>query len=322
MSWEDFRSPAANNNAKDAIFKSTNSSHFYAIFRVGKKYKEMMSVRNFEKHMERNMEVQNADKNIENEILIGNKNINKNVKEYIKDIKIRKNAVIARELLCTASPDFFKGLMPEELEKWKADNIKFLKDNFGENCIYATLHKDEKTWHIHALIVPKFKNKKNEPILSNTRYFDGIERFREWQDNYAKSMQQHFKCLNRGVKYSKMKHMTLKHYYSLINQNYNDKNISQVYAKAKNSELLEIKIKAIQKTLEVYKNYNSKNEIQKDNAIIESKKLYKDIEKIKDDKELYKEALSLLSQQYKLPQYAIKEAIKQCENINDKELER
>jgi len=320
MSWEDFRSPAANSNVKDATFKSTNLSHFYAIYRIGKKYKEMTSIRNFEKHMERNMVVENANKNIENEILIGDGNINKNVKEYIKGIKIRKNAVIARELLMTASPDFFKGMMDSDLEQWKKDNIKFLKDNFGENCLYATLHKDEKTWHIHALIVPKFKNKKGENILSNTRYFDGIDKFREWQDNYAKAMQQHFKCLNRGIKYSKMKHICLKNFYSLINQNINEKDIQQLAAKAKNSELLEIKIRSIQKTLEVYKNYNSKNSLDKDNAINESKLLYKDIEKMKEDKDLYKEALSLISQQYKIPQYVVNEAIKQCEQINEKEL--
>ena len=322
MSWEDFRSPAANTNTKDVIFKSTNSSHFYAIFRIGKKHKEMVCIRNFEKHMERNMDVKNADKNIKNEILIGNGNINKNVNEYIKDIKLRKNAVIARELLMTASPDFFKGMMANELEHWKNDNVKFLKNNFGENCLYATLHKDEKTWHIHALIVPKFINKKGQPILSNTRYFDGIDRFREWQDNYAKNMQQRFKCLNRGIRYSKMKHVTLKQFYSLINQKVNEKDIQQMTAKAKNSELLEIKIKAIQKTLEVYKNYNSKNSLDKDNAINESKLLYKDIEKMKEDKQLYKEALSLISQNYKIPQYVVAEAIRQCENINDNERER
>lgn len=323
MSWDDFKSPALKSDVKDVTFRNTNYSHFYAIYRIGKKYKEMVSIRNFEKHMERNMEVLNADKNIKNEILIGNSNINKTVKEYIKDVKLRKNSVIARELLMTASPDFFKGMIVNDLEHWKNDNIKFLKSNFGDNCVYATLHKDEKTWHIHALIVPKFYNeKKRQYVLSNTRYFDGIEKFRAWQDNYAKAMQERFKCLNRGVKYSKAKHMDIKHYYALIKQNFNDKDIHQLAAKAKNSELLEIKIKAIQKTLEVYKNYNSKNSIEKDNAISESKQLFKDIEKMKDDKDLYKEALSLLSQQYKIPQYAIKEAVKQCENINNEEKEK
>jgi len=323
MSWDDFKGPALKSDVKDFYLKSTGPGHFYAIYRIGKKYKEMISIRNFEKHMERNMEVLNANKNIKNEILIGNANVNKSVKEYIKDVKLRKNSVIARELLMTASPDFFKGMMVNDLERWKNDNIKFLKDNFGSNCLYATLHKDETTWHIHALIVPKFYNeKKKQYVLSNTRYFDGIEKFRSWQDNYAKAMQEHFKCLKRGVKYSKAKHMDIKHYYALIKQSFNDKDIKQLAAKAKNSELLEIKIKAIQNTLEVYKKYNSKNSLEKDIAIKEAKLLINDIEKMKENKSLYKEALSILSQQYKIPQYAVKEAIKFAENINNEEKEK
>lgn len=321
MSWEDLREKPKNENVKDAVFKNTNSSYFYAVFNIGDKYKTINAIGGFQKHMERENEVANADKNIENEILIGNKNVMQNVKNYISDIKIRKNAVIGRSLIMSASPDFFRGLTKDDLNKWKVDNTKFLKDNFGENCIYATLHKDEKTWHIHALIIPKFKNKKGESILSNTRYFDGIERMRAWQDNYSLAIQERFKCLNRGTRYSKQKHIELKVFYALIKQDFNEKDIQQMTAKAKNSELLEIKIKAIQKTLEVYKNYNSKNSLDKDNAINESKLLYKDIEKMKEDKDLYKEALSLISQQYKIPQYVVNQAIKQCENINESERE-
>lgn len=114
----------------------------------------------------------------------------------------------------------------------------------------------------------------------------------------------------------------IKQYYSLINKEINVNDMQQVIAKAKNSELLEIKIKAIQKTLEVYKNYNSKNSLEKDRAIQDSKELIKEITKLKENKEVYNEALSILSQQYKLPQYAVREAIRICENINDKELER
>ena len=322
MSWDDFKSPIQKNNVKDATFKSTNSAHFYCIFRIGDKHKDMNSIKHFERHMERIADVQNADKSIENEILIGNKNVYGDVKEYIKDCKLRKNSVIARELLQTASPDFFRGIGEKELEIWKQENIKWLKDNFGSNCIYSVLHKDEKTWHIHSLIIPKFKNKKNENILSNSRYFDGIRKMREWQSNYAKGMQEHFKSLNRGIKYSKAKHMTLKHYYTLVKQEINEKDIEQLVAKAKNSELLEIKIKAIEKTLEVYKNYNLKNILAKDSAQKESKELIKNIQEMKQNGNTYKEAISLLSQQYHIPMYAIKEAVKICENISEKELEK
>lgn len=317
MNYDDFKSPVKHEKLKD-ITVGGSSSFYYTVFRIGEKFKTVNSIGGFQKHMERENEVKNADLSIENEILIGDKNVVNNVKNYIQGIKLRKNAVVARSILTSASPDFFKGMSRDDLELWKTDNIKFLKDNFGDNCIYATLHKDEKTWHIHALIVPKFKNKKNESVLSNTRYFDGVERMREWQTNYANNMKEHFKCLNRGVKYSKAKHMQIKKYYSLLNEKVDEKNVNQILAKSKNNDLLEIKIKAIQETLITYQKYSNQNEL----ALQDAKILLKQIEKFKDDKDIYKEVVSLLSQQYRIPQYAIKEAIKQCENINDKELEK
>lgn len=328
MSWDDFKSTPESTKVKNPLVRSTNFNHYYAIFRIGKSYKTingsvactLNQIRGFQKHMERETNVLNADTKITNEILIGDKDIYGTVKEYIKDIKLRKDGVIAKELLFTASPDFFKGLAPGELELWKADNMKYLKDTFGENCIYATCHNDEKTPHIHALIVPRFWNeKRNVYVLANKRYFGGVGKFREYQDNYAEAIQTRFKCLHRGIKYSKAKHVTIRQFYTLIKQEYNEKNLSQTIAKAKNSELLEIKIKAIQRTLEVYKNYNSKNDIDKQAAISESKNLIKEIEKMKDDKEMYKQALSLISQSYKVPQYVIDQAVKMCENINEKE---
>lgn len=328
MSWDDFgKKTYVTDNEKDLIYRSTGGKHFYAIFRIGKKFKQQDGIKNsglnmiksFQKHMEREINVTNADANIKNEILIGDTNIYETVKDYIKDVNLRKNSVVARELLMTASPDFFRGLIPQELQQWKSKNLKWLKDNYGKNCVYATLHRDEKTWHIHALIVPKFKNKKGEYILSNTRYFDGIEKMRGWQDNYANSMQSTFKCLNRGIRYSKAKHIEIRHYYALINQKVNDKDIDQLTAKAKEQELLKIKIKAIEKTLKIYKDYSSRNDIQKDAAIQEAKNLTNEIVKMKENEEVYKEAISLLSQQYKIPQYVIKEVIRECENINERE---
>ncbi|HEY5563913.1 MAG TPA: plasmid recombination protein [Clostridiaceae bacterium] len=321
MSWEDFRTPVKTEKLKD-ITISKNSNFYYAIFRIADKYKTVNSLNGFVNHMERENEVANANTNIKNEILIGDKNVINNVKNYITDIKLRKNAIIARSLLMSASPDFFKGLSKTDLELWKNDNAKFLKDNFGSNCVYATLHKDEKTWHIHALIVPKFKNKKNESILSNTRYFDGVEKMREWQTNYSNHMKQRFKCLNRGVKYSKRKHMEVKAWYAAIEKKLNENDHKQMLAKARNSELQEIKIKAIERTLQVYKNYSNKNSLEKDKAITEAKELIKCIDNLKESKYIYKQALNMLSQKYKVPQYLIDQAIKECEHISNKENER
>jgi hypothetical protein len=177
----------------------------YSIFRVGeRKIKDMGHVKAYENHAERQMAVPNANMDIKNIILIGNKNIFEDVKEYIKDIKLRKNNVIARDLLLTASPGFFDNATEKQKAAWIDLNVKWLKDNFGDNCRYASLHRDETTWHITALIVPRFHDeKKQKLILANARYFDGIAKMSAWQDNYATAIQSVFQELSRGLKFSK-----------------------------------------------------------------------------------------------------------------------
>jgi len=60
----------------------------------------------------------------------------------------------------------------------------------------------------------------------------------------------------------------------------------------------------------------------KESAILESKGLLKEIEKLKGEKETYKEAISYISQQYRVPQYVVKECLREVEHINDRELEK
>lgn len=163
--------------------------------------------------------------------------------------------------------------------------------------------------------MPRIKNRKGEYILSNKHLFNGIEAYREYQDNYSDAMQEHFKILNRGIKYSKAKHLTIRQYYTLVNKELNINNLKRLEVKAKDHELQAIKIKAIERTLQVYKNYNSKNSLENEKLIEESKHLLKAIENLKESKYIYKEALSMLSQNYKVPQYMIDMAIKECESI-------
>ena len=301
-----------NYSKEERLYKEPKYSHvatgfYYAIFRVGKKYKTLDSISGFRKHMQREQETLNSNGS-PNEILIGNKNVD--IEDYIKNIKLRSNAVIARELLLTASPGFFQGMPPSELEKWKELNYNWLKKEFGDNCRYAVLHKDESTWHIHALIVPKFQSKGKE-ILSNTRYFDGIEKLREWQDKYSQSMKEVFKLLNRGLKNSKAKHIEIKHFYAMVNSKIDEKDLKQVCAKAQNSELLELKVKGLMRTLESYKNHiNSKD--------LDFSSMQTQIKELTKDKELYKNAVEVLSEQYRIPQNAIKEVIKYANKEREK----
>ncbi|MCM8710558.1 plasmid recombination protein [Clostridium sp. SYSU_GA19001] len=307
MVWEDVENKEEK-LYKEPTYRSINSNYFYCILRFGKKHKAMISIRGFQKHMQREIDVPNADTKIPNEILIGDNNVYDKVINYIKDVKLRSNNVIAREILLTASPGFFKGLSNIQLEQWKTINKEWLQNNFKDNCIYAVLHKDESTWHIHALIIPKFySEKKQSYILSNARYFDGVDKLRTWQDNYASSMQSTFKSLNRGIKYSKAKHIEVRKWYTLINEQLNEKDLEQVKAKALNNELVELKLKSIQNTLKIYKKYNI-------DIILENEKLNKELKELKKDKNYFENAVKLISNYYKIDEKKIKQLINYNEN--------
>lgn len=293
-------------NEDARLFKVQNihkyiTKRHYAIFRISnKKYKSLAQLKHYENHMERKGKVLNGDSSIQNERLIGTVDIVGDVQRYIKGIKLRSNAVLARDLLLTASPDFFKRITEEDKRKWVDLNINWLKDNFGDNVIYAILHKDESTWHISALIVPKiWDSKRNRYKLSNAYYFDGIEKLRAWQDNYSSSMQKVFKSLNRGVRYSKAKHITMKQFYTLVNSKLNEKDIKQLCAKAKHSHVLQQKLLQMQNTLNAYENIGDK-----------ALQLNKQLKGLQQDKKMFKECIRVMADLYKIPQVSVKKVLK------------
>lgn len=99
---------------------------------------------------------------------------------YAKNnIEVKKNSVLAIDLMLTTSPEFFqdnekntwhkngkiKPQFQKKIDDWVAAQIKFVKKEFGEGAIKsAVLHLDETTPHIHFLITPeetkelKYKN--------------------------------------------------------------------------------------------------------------------------------------------------------------------
>ena len=109
-----------------------------------------------------------------------------------KGQKLRSNAVMALEVVLTFSP----GAVPEEnLKAWAFDNATWLRHTFGsDNIIDCQLHLDEKTPHIHAMVVPI-----DDRGRLNARAFVGGTRAKmsTLQTEYAKMMQHH--GLERGI---------------------------------------------------------------------------------------------------------------------------
>ena len=126
--------------------------------------------------------------------------------------KVRDDQVRAMEVVLTASPDWFKRGQDGQAEdmrasKWVADNLHFLKEKFGEkNVVSFTLHQDEKTPHVHAVVIPiTDQNRLSADTLFNPKTLVKL------QTEYAAAMAEH--GLERGIEGSRRQHQDMKQVY-------------------------------------------------------------------------------------------------------------
>lgn len=82
--------------------------------------------------------------------------INKRISEC--GIKVRKGQSRSLEIIFGGSPEALSSLSPEQLDQWAKDTIEWAKNEWGaENVMYAALHMDESTPHLHLIVVPIVK---------------------------------------------------------------------------------------------------------------------------------------------------------------------
>jgi hypothetical protein len=68
---------------------------------------------------------------------------------------IRKDAVVMCQVMVTSDINFFNTLSPEKEKEFFNDAFNFVADRYGrENILSATIHKDEKTPHMHINLTP------------------------------------------------------------------------------------------------------------------------------------------------------------------------
>lgn len=78
-----------------------------------------------------------------------------NARENPSGKKLRKDAVVLCEFIISSSNEFFEVLSSEEQRRFFEEASRYLEDFFGkEHCIYATVHYDEHTPHMHFGFVP------------------------------------------------------------------------------------------------------------------------------------------------------------------------
>ncbi|MBY4834060.1 plasmid recombination protein [Burkholderia dolosa] len=208
----------------------------YAILRT-KKLKSRAQITRACQHNLRTRHQQNIDpeRSELNQVLINTLDINikratdfqEKLSEHYKSlgIKEKKNNVLAFEYVATASPEFFKGKSIEFVGKWAGEQVKFMKDKFGDQLKFGILHLDEKTPHIHFFVttelksVKKYKNRYGEceketwSLNSNNINPEFLQNL---QSEYASNNKKY--GLRRGVKGSQLRNVPMKHFYRAIDK--------------------------------------------------------------------------------------------------------
>jgi hypothetical protein len=191
----------------------------YAIARIAKL--KGGSVAGAGQHVARARQTPNADpeRQHENERLIGDgRPLREVVTERIDAHggKPRSDSVECVELLLTASPEYFTDgraeLNPERVRAFADKSVEFLQEQYGANCVEATLHMDEKTPHVQAFVVPIDERGK----LNCKRFFGTREKLRQFQHAFAAKMEP--LGLERGVEGSRATHTDVQRFYGMINQ--------------------------------------------------------------------------------------------------------
>lgn len=179
----------------------------YSIIRVAK-VKGKTNTTGIQKHVQReNKKYENADVDLSksdmNYDLINPKPIdfNKKIDEKIEQNykgkrKIRKDAVKHIDGVITSDSLFFLGKPDEDIKRFFEDSKEFLVEEYGEeNVLYATVHMDEKTPHMHFGVVPITEDGR----LSAKEILGNKKAMTEFQDRFNQYVNDKGYRLERGT---------------------------------------------------------------------------------------------------------------------------
>ena len=215
----------------------------FAILRTAK-LKTAGNIGGLNNHLTRAMDVPNADPELigYNSRPIGTENLLQDIQNRLSELEIipRKNAVLAIEHLMTASPEAFayekyidsdgKTGLRGQVDTWKAfkkDCFNWLSDRYGtENIVNITVHLDESTPHLHAVVVPIDSRKK----LNCRAFLGGREKMSEMQTSFAEKVK-HL-GLERGIEGSKAIHQDVKAFYGRLSDKQETFEIEKIAVKA------------------------------------------------------------------------------------------
>ena len=178
----------------------------YSIIRVSK-VKSGTNTTGIQKHVQReNNNYENEDidhsKTYLNYDLVNeyNQNFNNLIDEKIEQNytgkrKIRTDAVKHVDGLITSDKEFFDNQTPEDTKQFFEHAKEFLEQEYGkDNLLYATVHMDEKTPHMHYGVVPIT----DDGRLSAKQVVGNKKALTEFQDRFNEYVSQRGYDLERG----------------------------------------------------------------------------------------------------------------------------
>lgn len=166
------------------------------------------------------------------------------------------NSVVADELLFTSDNEFFKNMSRKDIEKWAETCMEFVYEDLGytkEQVLHSVVHMDEKTPHLHCVVVPlikKYDKRTNTEkyTISKKHYIKSGAYLSELQDKYWQRMVDKGFKLERGIKNSDNEHISIKEF-KKITRKLDNRLEKQNYLMTRDYEILEEKLKNSKPTI-------------------------------------------------------------------------
>lgn len=187
-----------NSNPDIKIEESKNNIE---IVKCNKKYREKFYeiTKEYQKEHEEKMKNTRSDRK-------------KSFSRMIDDSK----SCVADEMVFTSDSDFFKNMTKDEILKWANTCMDFVYNDLGytkEQIIHATVHMDEKTPHLHCVVVPLVKRfdkrvNKEKYSISKREYIKDKIHLSVLQDKYYERLTKVGFKLELGEKGTGTKHLT------------------------------------------------------------------------------------------------------------------
>ncbi|PEC43090.1 plasmid recombination enzyme [Priestia megaterium] len=109
--------------------------------------------------------------------------------------KIRNDAVLVAEFFVSASPEYMHAMSLDEQRKYFEASLDHIAGKYGQqNILYAVVHNDESTPHMHVGFVPITDDRR----LAAKEYFHGKTKIRRIQDDFHNYMNKRGYDIERG----------------------------------------------------------------------------------------------------------------------------